>query len=266
MTAERVVNGRVYAWVAGGVVALGLLVGTRLLPRSAEGARPDHEDSATTATSEAERRRGELDAPRPSARQRARAGTFLRAYPDGARAWFETNAPGLDAELLDEFVFWLRSRTGACIRFEPIYAGERTARFLFTCSDGQLEVAFTEKNQDPELVGTLHIGMRGAEPNPPVREVAEGALALLDAWDDERFESLFGDKFDAEEMRPWFAEAREQWGACVIEEVDLATHRGALWFLRCTNGPARLTTSLDSEDRLRRFAIGERRSLRPRPE
>lgn len=273
---------RVAAGAAAGLVVAGVSIWLAW-PRGAStsapldaraAARRDRDAGGRSGPSDPVARRG-TDPARPSPstfdpptpEQLALAEGFAAMYASDDHQWLhdafvqEVKTDGI-AEMID----WFRLQVGDCTSHEAIHTGGAgQARFLYACERGELEVGFQSDREQPEKLRRMRLGLRGVEPMDGVREAAAGAVSLITDWDRPRFEGLFAASWNADEMEIWFADVHAERGACRLGDVDLAGPRGALWFLDCEAGPALMKTTLDDDDRIRRFFIHDRRGVRPEP-
>jgi RNA polymerase sigma factor (sigma-70 family) len=153
--------------------------------------------------------------------------------------------------ILREQLEWFASAVGECGEPEPLeIASETSARFVFRCETGELEIEIALVDATTPRMRGLRSGVRGVDPPEVVRVAAERALALYHDYDAAVVPGLFEEKFDPVEVEAELADARAKWGACTLGDVDLARHRGALFDLHCESGLRLMKVELAEDDRI----------------
>lgn len=185
------------------------------------------------------------------------AALYDRWDDESFSALFETEGPPW---VLQEKLEWFRAQVGECGTPRTLVVPTPTrARFVFPCERGEFEAAITLVDEQTPRITRMLSGVRGVDPPADVLQAAEAALALYERFDEARFRQLFADRFELEDMREFFTATRAGWGPCELEDLDLASHRGALFDLSCEIGPRLMKVELDDDDRIRGFLLKGRR-------
>jgi hypothetical protein len=164
--------------------------------------------------------------------------------------------------ILREQLEWFTAVLGDCGPPEPLrIESDTAARFVFRCDTGELEVEIHLADADTHRMRGVASGVRGVEPPEAVLTAAHDALALYHDFDAAAVPAVFEERFDPIALEAALAEARANWGACTLGNVDLARHRGALFDLNCEIGPRLLKVELGEDDRITRLLLSERRPV-----
>lgn len=188
----------------------------------------------------------------PSDAQREAIEAFAALYREFDEKRYRTAFAVPDESwVLREQLEWFASVLGECGAPEPLeIASETSARFVFRCETGELEVEVALVDPTTSRMRGLRSGVRGIDPPEVVLLAAERSLALYHAFDASLVPALFEEKFDPAELEQGLADARAKWGACTLGDVDLARHRGALFDLHCEAGLRLMKVELAEDDRI----------------
>jgi len=88
----------------------------------------------------------------------------------------------------------------------------------------------------------------GVSPRAELRRAAEGALALMDAWNDAAFAALFAPAFPRASGRRELGDRGRRWGRCELGDVTEVRADAATWTASCERAEIEITIASDRDD------------------